>query len=436
MNKSLLKIMFALFVLANGAVIAKSVVEVPADVPMDVLKFDRVVVEKTLDSLIDSGSMAGAAVLVFKENKEVMFHASGFADVEAKKRWRRDTLVALYSMTKPVTGVTLMTLYEEGLFDFEEPLSKYLPEFEHTMVIVGLNDDGSPILEKPKRPIKVIDIFRHTACFGYGWEDHPAAQFMNAAQVLDPSKPLSQFTRDLAELPLYCHPGTQWKYGVSTDVQARLAEVVSGKPFDELVTDRVLKPLALSNTRYFTRKKDLPRLATIYQRTDDGKLNPLGPENSFTYAHRTQNPNQINGGHGLVGSIDDYMRFALMLQNEGRFDGVQILKPETVDLMRQDHLPEGLIDKDFLPSKGQMGFGLNFAVRLAAPETKEEPFGVVGEFFWDGAASTLFWVDPKNDITVVLLTQVTPFDLQAQTALRSAVYEAFGIKQPIHSNPR
>ena len=248
---------------------------------------------------------------------------------------------------------------------------------------------------------------------------------MNAANVLIPSKPLSQFSEELAKVPLYCHPGEQWKYGVAVDVQARLAEVVTGQPFEVIVHQRVLDPLKMTDTSYFVSPEDKPRLAAVYNTASEGV--PRRVPNSEVYGFAPEKPIQINGGHGLVSSIDDYMLFARMLQNDGTLDGVTVLKPETVALMSRDHLPDGLAERDFLPSKGQVGFGLDFAVRTAAPLNDDEPFGIVGEYFWDCAASPLFWVDPVNDITVVFLTQVLPFNLELQAKFRRAVYNALGI---------
>ncbi len=389
---------------------------------------DITLLDKTLSGFVEEGDIMGGAALVYKQGEEAYYGDFGQADREAAAAWQRDTLVTLYSMTKPVTGVTLMSLYEDGLFELEDPLGKYLPEYADMSVIKGLDAEGQPIIEPASRPIKVIDLFRHTACFGYGWEDHPAASLLNAAQVLDPSKPLAQFSEELAELPLYCHPGTQWKYGVSVDVQARLAEVVTGRPYEDIVRERVLDPLGMSDTTYFVPPEEKHRLAAVYSAYNGAPLS-RDPDASV-YGFRDERPVQINGGHGLISTIDDYMRFALMLQNEGSIDGVEILKPETVALMSRDHLPEGMTEKDFLPTKGQMGFGLDFAVRTAPPVDDDEAFGVVGEFFWDGAASPLFWVDPENDVTVVFLIQKLPFDMETQKAFRRAVYQSLGLLEP------
>lgn len=382
-------------------------------------------VNKALSDLVSEQLVMGASGLIYKDGKEIFYGDAGLADKEKEQKWQRDTLASIYSMTKPITGVTLMSLYEEGLFDLEDPLDKYLPEYANVKVFTGIASDGNPILEAPTRPIKVIDIFRHTACFGYGWGSGPVSTLFNAADVMNPQKPLAQFSQELADIPLYCQPGTQWKYSVSVDVQARLAEVITGRAFEDLVKERVLEPLKMSNTGYFVPEDQKSRLAAVYLRDEAGTLKRSPDRNIYSF--QNEKPLQINGGSGLISTIDDYMRFALMLQNEGTFEGVQILKPETIALMSRDHLPSNLMTKDFLPSKGQMGFGLNFAVRLAAPINDSEPYGTVGEFFWDGAASTLFWVDPKNDVTAVFFIQVMPFNQDAQAKFRRAVYEALDL---------
>ena len=390
-------------------------VEAPAPVQSQII-------DDYLESLVENQSVMGAAGLIYMDGQEVYYGQAGQADREAERDWSRDTLVTIYSMTKPVTGVTLMTLYEEGLFDLEDPLADYLPEFDNVKVLQELDENGDLVLVDPNRPLKVMDILRQTACFGYGWEDHPAARLLNEAAVLDPSKPLAQFSEELADVPLYCHPGTQWKYGVAVDVQARLAEVLAGQPYEDLVTERVLAPLQMTDTSYFVPMSEKSRLAAVYNADGSGTLARVPDET--VYGFMETKPVQINGGHGLISTIDDYMRFARMLQSEGSLDGVQILKPETVALMTRDHLPDGLEAKDFLPSKGQVGFGIDVAVRTGPPASTSEPYGVVGEFMWDGAASPFFWVDPENDLTAVFMTQIFPFNSQAQAGFRTAVYKA------------
>lgn len=396
----------------------------PAAAPQ---QFESSVIDSALSNMVETDSVMGVSGLVYLGDQEIYYGQFGYADKEKEREWSRDTLLAIFSMTKPVTGVTLMSLYEDGLFSLDDQLSDYLPEYANMSFIDGVNEDGSPKLSPTSRPIKVIDIFRHTSCFGYGWSGGPAARLMNDANIFDPSKPLSQFSQELSELPLFCDPGTEWKYGVSVDVQARLAEVLSGQPYEDLVKDRVLDPLGLKDTGYYVDEDHRSRIAALYLKQNDGTLKRQLDEN--VYSLWPQKPIQINGGHGLISSIDDYMRFALMLQNEGKIDGVRILKPETLALMTQDHLPENLIARDFLPEKGQVGFGLDFAVRVAPPADESEPYGVTGEFFWDGAASTLFWVDPNTNITAVFFVQIQPFNGEIQAEFRRAVYEALGMTE-------
>lgn len=386
--------------------------------------FNAHLIEQFLQKLVEDNRVVGVSALVYQGEKEIYFGAFGYADKENNSKFTRDTLVNIYSMTKPVTGAALLSLYEDGLIDFEAPLSQYLPEFSHVQVFDSLDKDGNPVLVEPSNPIRVIDIFRHTACFGYGWEGTYPAQQMNAIQPLDPSKPLEQFSKELATLPLYCQPGQQWKYGVSVDVQARLAEVVAKTPYLDIVSERILRPLKMNNTSYFVEAENKHKLAAVYTKNDNSELSRI--PNGNVYGFSTTPPIQTNGGHGLVSSIDDYMRFARMLQNKGSLEGVKVLDGASLDLMSRDHLPSNLVDKDFLPQKGQMGFGLNVAVRLQKPINDDENFGVPGEFFWDGAASTLFWVDPANDLTVVFFTQIRPFDNSLHHDFRKSVYEAFG----------
>jgi CubicO group peptidase (beta-lactamase class C family) len=387
--------------------------------------FNPTPIDSALSTLVSEGSLIGASGLIYLEGEEVYYGEAGLADREVARDWDRDTLIAIYSMTKPVTGVTLMSLYEEGLFELDAPLSDYLPEYADVRVLTGLDADGAPILKVPDRPIQVIDIFRHTACFGYGWEGLPASEIMNAANILDPDKPLAQMSLDLAGVPLFCEPGSEWRYSVAVDVQARLAEVLTGQDFEDVMRARVLDPLGMTETRYFVPTAEKNRVAAAYRASGEGGLDRLPVDE--VYSLRATKPAQIGGGSGLISSIDDYMRFALMLRNEGELDGVRILRPDTIALMSRDHLPDSVGPRDFLPSKGQMGFGLDFAVRVAPPIDDQEPFGVVGEFFWDGAASPLFWVDPQNDLTAVFFTQKRPFDREAHKRFRRAVYEAVGV---------
>jgi CubicO group peptidase (beta-lactamase class C family) len=377
-------------------------------------------IDATLKRFIDSGKTAGVSALIFEKGKEVYFNSFGYADREAKLPMDRNTLVRIFSMTKPVTGVALMTLYEKGAFQLDEPLSKYCPEFTNMKVYQGVDANGNLILEPAKRPITIRDITRHTA--GFAGTDIPAlAELVKKANYMAPTNTLSEMAKKLASLPLQFHPGDQWAYGPSVDVQAYLVEKLSGKPFDRYVKETILDPLKMTNTRYVIPENDRSRFAALYNRSDDGVLTRVPDEqaNSFNTKDWALKP----GGFGLTSTLDDYMKFTQMLVNKGQLGKVRILKPETVKLMSTSQLSDTITKRMWLPSKGRVGFGIDFAVRTQPPANKEENNGVVGEFFWDGAASTVFWVDPANDLTAVLFTQLVPFDkVKLHKSFRDAIY--------------
>ena len=377
-------------------------------------------IDSMLRNYIDSGKVAGASALIFEKNKEVYFNAFGYADREAKKTMDRNTIVRIYSMTKPITGVALMKLYEQGAFQLDDSLAKYAPEFANMKVYKGVDAAGNLVLEKPKRPITIRDITRHTA----GFADNPSlpglGDLVRNADPMNPQNTLSQMAKKLGSLPLMFHPGDQWSYGPSVDVQAFLVERLSGKPFDQFVKENILEPLRMNNTQYVLSPADTNRFAALYRKTGNNQLDRVadGEANTFNMKDWPLKP----GGWGLTSTVDDYMKFAQMLVNEGSLGAIQILKPETVKLMATNHLSDTISQRMWLPSKGSVGFGIDFAVRLREPATQSENHGIVGEFFWDGAASTLFWIDPVNDIAAVLLVQVVPFDGALHKQFRDAVY--------------
>lgn len=383
----------------------------------------RARIDSTLKAMVDSEKIAGVSALVFENGKEVYFNAFGYADREASKNFDRNTLVRIYSMTKPVTGVALMQLYEKGLFQLDDPLSKYFPEFADVKVAAGKDASGKLILEEPKRPITVRDITRHTAGFANG--DNPdVGDLVAAANVMNRENTLSQMVSKLATLPLAFHPGEQWSYGISVDVQAALVEKLSGTPFDQYLKENILDPLGMKDTRYVPQ--DMNRLAAVYRRENDALLRvPDSLANSFNGQEWPLKP----GGFGLTASIDDYMRFAQMLVNEGTVAGTTILKPETVQLMATSHLSDSITQRMWLPSKGEVGFGIDFAVRTRPPVDDKGNHGIVGEFFWDGAASTLFWVDPKNELTAVLFVQIFPFSRELHKVFRDGVYGKYKVSE-------
>ena len=394
----------------------------------------RARIDSTLKSFIDSGKVAGVSALIFEKNKEVYYNAFGLADREANTAMDRNTLVRIYSMTKPVTGVALMKLYDQGAFQLDDPLSKYAPEFANMNVLTGVDAKGKLIFEPAKRAITIRDITRHTAGFATN-QDSLLVPLMKETDAMNKENTLEQMAKKLGSLPLAFHPGEQWAYGPCVDVQAFLVERISGKPFDQFMKENILDPLGMTNTRYVVPESDTNKFAPIYWRSDDGQLSRITNPEALSF--NTKKWPLTPGGYGLTSTVDDYMNFARMLVNEGTLDNVTILKPETVQLMATNHLADSVTERMWLPSKGQVGFGIDFAVRMRPPASEEENNGVVGEFFWDGAASTLFWVDPVNELTAVLFVQLMPYDkVKLHKKFRDAVYGSYtSVKTPGESTP-
>jgi CubicO group peptidase (beta-lactamase class C family) len=385
-------------------------------------------IDSVLKGFVDNGQLAGVSALIYENDKEVYYNAFGYADREANVPMDRNTIVQIYSMTKPITGVALMTLYEDGAFELDDPLSKYLPEYGDIKVYTGVDDRGNLVLEDPKRPITVRDITRHTAGFPNRDNIPGLSEKLQQADIYNREQPLEQLSAKLASVPLWFHPGTQWEYGPSVDVQAFLVEKISGQPFEEYTRANVLDPLGMDETRYLVPEEDRARFSAMYRRVDDS-LQQLTPGESKS-DYLQQWPLR-RGGSGLTSTLDDYMRFARMLQHGGNLEGDTILNPETVTLMATSQLADSITERHFLPSKGSVGFGIDFAVRHAPPASPDENFGVPGEFFWDGAASTLFWVDPKNHLTAVLFVQHFPYDpIGLHKSFRAAVYSSYMEREP------
>jgi CubicO group peptidase (beta-lactamase class C family) len=377
-------------------------------------------IDRALRQMVENGRVAGAAVLIWKHGRETYFHSAGYADREAKKPFRRDTLTQIWSMTKPVTGVALMTLWEQGRFGLDEPLAKYLPEYAQVKVFTRVDSNGKPILKEPTRPILIRDIMRHTA--GFVTDAGPAGPEKIFAEVdpLNLDNTLDQFSQKLATVPLAYDPGTQWRYSPAVDVQARLVEKLSGMAFEDYVRSRIFEPLGMRDSAWTQPEARYPRLAVAYARGPDGKLQRKSDADirllNFSDRKLTR------GGAGIATTMNDYLRFARMLLNHGTLDGVRILKPSTLRLMTTDQLDPKITQRDWLPSKGNGGFGFDFFVRTGQPKERAENRGTVGEFWWDGAWSTLFWIDPANDMIVLFFTQKEPWDGTLHHDIREAVY--------------
>ena len=382
---------------------------------------DKAAIDRALSGLIESKALVGVSALIYQEGHEAYFGAFGLADREAGKPMSRATLVQIFSMTKPIAGVALMTLYEAGKFSLDDPLSKYAPEFANLKVYGGIDAHGNVIYEAPLRPVTIRDITRHTAGFYGGTDQSVVGEIYRAADPGSKNNTLAEEEQKLGRVPLLFQPGSRWLYGPSVDVQALLVERLSGMPFDRYLQKAIFDPLGMKSTRYVLRPQDRANLAAMYQWHEDGSLSRDPDSAAFEFNSRDWPLKP--GSYGLISTLDDYMRFARMLQNGGTLDGKRVLKPDTVKLMATNAMPPEVTDTSWLPSKGRVGFGIDFAVRIKPPLDASEASGEVGEFFWDGAADTLFWVDPVNKITAVLFTQYRPFGkVPLHKAFRDAVY--------------
>lgn len=383
------------------------------------LRLDSKRIDSALAAMVSSGRAAGVSALIWKDGREAYFGVSGHADREAQRPMTRDALAQIYSMTKPVTGVALMTLWEQGKFGLDDPLSRYLPEYATMQVWTGNDASGAPQYRSASRPITVRDILRHTAGFAYGPGPTPAHEAFVKLDPLALSIDLQEMGRRLAKAPLLFDPGARWSYSIAVDVQAQLVEKLAGEPFAAYVSKTILEPLQMKDTAWRQPESKFPRLAAVYRKSE-GKL--VRDSDAAIRRLNFEDNKLTAGGSGLASTLDDYLRFARMLLAGGELDGKRILKPSTVRLMATDHLDARITDRQFLPSKGSVGFGFDFAVRKLKPQTPQENRGAVGEFFWDGAASTLFWVDPANSLAAVFFVQTMPFDGTLHRDFRAAVY--------------
>jgi len=374
-----------------------------------------------VQKFIDDKQVAGAVTIVARHGKVAQFEAYGMMDLEAGKPMQKDTIFRIYSMSKPITSVAVMMLYEEGKLKLDDPASKYLPEFNGLKVVE--DPDAEEITKvDPQREMTVRDLLRHTSGLTYGLFGNTAVDklYRQAGVAGAGDGNLQEFVEGLGKIPLLYQPGTKWNYSVSTDVLGRLVEVVSGRPFDEFLAERIFRPLGMADTGFYVPKEKLARFATNYGPKLTGGLTVRDAPAGSRFA---KDPKFLSGGGGLVSTAADYMRFCLMLSGKCKLGGKRVLKAETVGLMTRNHLPKEVMPIAFGPAKRQgVGFGLGFSVRVR--KTAWESASRVGEYGWGGAASTHFWISPNDELVVVALTQYMPFSDRVERAIKPVVYEA------------
>jgi len=385
--------------------------------------------DTTLQRLVDDKEVAGIVTLATRHGKVVHSNAYGVADLASGKPMREDAIFRIYSMTKPIAGVGIMILYEEGKWQPDHPISKYIPEFANLKVFAGLDANGQPILEAPAHAPTMGELMSHTAGFTYGvfgdtWVDDQYAKpdgIVSRETLMFTTKSLKELIDKLATYPLLYQPGTRWEYSVSVDIQAYIIEKLSGKKMPEFLRERIFEPLGMKDTGYYVPADKLARLAALYQFDDTQKALAVRPQPPDPGTM----PDMPTGGLGLYSTAMDYARFAQMLLNEGQLDRVRILAPRTVQLMRSNHLPDRVTNKEFGGGPGRIdrgvGFGYDFGILI-------EPFeagsiGGAGTFSWAGAAGTWFWIDPELDVVFVGMTQRW-FDFRLVELARATFYQA------------
>lgn len=372
---------------------------------------------------VAKGRIAGAIGLIARRGKVGYFETYGFQDKEARIAMREDTIFRMYSMTKPITGVAVLILYEEGKFFLSDPVSKYLPELAKMQVAVVETDPktGAKVryVVPAQRQITILDLLRHTSGIDYrGPEDADGKLIYEKIGTNNLDQTVGDMVKKISQAPLVHQPGTKWEYGLSMDVLARLVEVVSGKTYDRFLEERIFKPLGMTDTGYTVPPDKATRFSKLYAPAEGGaiKLNSTPAQDSYL-----KPAVNFGGGSQLVSTIRDYLRFCQMLLNGGELDGVRILSRKSVELMSADHLGDMPRGVDFL---GQ-GYGFGLTVAVSRGVGRSGAAGSVGEYFWGGAAGTRFWIDPKEQMIGIFMIQILPHtNLTYGTQFRQLAYQA------------
>jgi CubicO group peptidase (beta-lactamase class C family) len=360
---------------------------------------------KLIQDEIDHHQLAGAITLLARHGKIVDYRTYGMRDLAASTPMTNDTIFRDYSMTKPVTGVAMMILYEQGKWLPTDPISKYIPEFAHLKVFNGVDAEGKMILVDPDHAPTMRELMSHSAGFSYG-SGHTVVDAMY--KELDPQHAanLQEMIDRLAKIPLNYQPGKGWTYSLSMDIEGYIVEKLSGQSLPDFMRDHILTPLGMKDAGFFVPQDKRSRFATNYRDNPQGEFVPTASTPGPPDDYATQ-PTLASGGGGLASTIEDYYRFAQMLGNGGVLNGTRVLSPATVKLMASNHLPKEILTGQFGIGQHIMrpgfGYGFNCAVVFDPPEANMSDGK--GTFFWDGAAGTWFWVDPTNDVVFVGMIQ-------------------------------
>ncbi len=396
----------------------------PEEVGLSSPRLDRIV--PWMRRWVDSGRLPGIAVAVVRDDRLAWFETYGLRDVESRRPVAPDTIYRMYSMTKPITTVAALMLYEEGCFHLDDPVAKYIPAFSETRVFAG-GDAESFETEPLARPITVHDLMTHTSGLTYSFQCEHPVDALYQRRGIDFNRnlgPLAQVVEATAAQPLVFQPGERWNYGVSTDVLGRLVEIWSGQALDAFLAERIFAPLGMADTGFHVPEGEGDRFASNYTRSEEGGLALVDAAAGSRFLRPAAT---LSGGGGLVSTAADYLRFLRMLRGRGVLGDVRLLGRKTVEHMTSNQLPGDLADMgqptfSETPFTG-VGFGLGVSVML--DPAKARIVGSPGEYAWGGMASTAFWVDPAEDLIVLLLTQLSPSSTYPiRRELRVLTYQA------------
>ena len=385
-------------------------------------------IDKTMQTYANDRILPGAVILIARHGKVAHLSAVGMMDAESEKPMKTDTIFRLASMTKPMTSVALLTLYEEGLFQLDDPAEMYIPAFKDLKVFKGVDDNGEMILEDQKRKMTIHDIFCHTAGLSYGDTGTILDKAYKDAGI-ESGISLKDLVNRLGNVPLYYQPGTRWVYSFAHDVQGYLVEHFSGMTLDQYMKTRMFDPLGMSDTFYNPNEDQIKRLATMYFPAipDENILSTTMPEPGIVPATDPPNSEYMNkthhpgGGGGLLSTAEDYFRFAQMLLNGGRYNGKQILGSKTVEFMTQNHIEPGTDTGQGPAGKGS-GYGLGVGIVLN--NAANGIIGSKGQFGWGGYATTSLIIDPEEDMICILMSQRGPAILPVWNQFQTLAYQA------------
>jgi len=348
-----------------------------------------------MKSLVDQGRLAGVVTMVARHGKVIEFEATGKRDIAANLPMQKDSIFRIYSMSKPITGVAMMMLFEEGKWQLDDPVAKFIPEFAD-LKVYATDAAGNMLLRDPVHPVTMRELMSHTGGFTYGYfSNTPVDKLQREADVLNVDNTLEEMIKRVAKLPLNAQPGSEFHYSISVDIQGYIVQKLSGMPFEEFLEKRIFKPLNMVDTGFYVPAEKLKRFAELYDYGRDGQFEVVHGGLNHDFSAK---PALASGGGGLVSTATDYMRFCQMLLNGGKLDGVRLLSPRSVELMRTNVLPPTMP----AVSPG-VGFGFDFAVNTDA--VAAGGYYGKGTFYWGGAAGTWFWIDPTDDLIVVGMIQ-------------------------------